>query len=203
MCLVSNFVIYLYIFYKEQLGWTLHTSWKRCARDFCKCEECMESISIPPGPILGCVGGGWPRLGRPYGSRRSAHPSVRPSALTTACTQHTIPIVACLTGNRSIVWLLGTTLLGSWRSCGALSVACGRSVWRVWCVARAWRVCCSICAALDAARRWWTWQRWRLQSSRARSSVKDDKDGHLVYWPGYVMGARCSCPHHTLIVCIS
>ncbi|XP_045515919.1 serine/threonine-protein kinase Doa isoform X7 [Pieris napi] len=28
------------------------------------------------------------------------------------------------------------------------------------------------------------------QSSRARSSVKDDKDGHLVYWPGYVMGAR-------------
>ncbi|XP_026725988.1 cyclin-dependent kinase 11.1 isoform X3 [Trichoplusia ni] len=27
-------------------------------------------------------------------------------------------------------------------------------------------------------------------SSRARSSVKDDKDGHLVYWPGYVMGAR-------------
>lgn len=103
MCLVSNFVIYLYIFYKEQLGWTLHTSWKRCARDFCKCEECMESISIPPGPILGCVGGGWPRLGRPYGSRRSAHPSVRPSALTTACTQHTIPIVACLTGNRSIV----------------------------------------------------------------------------------------------------
>ncbi|GBP14976.1 hypothetical protein EVAR_6626_1 [Eumeta japonica] len=29
-----------------------------------------------------------------------------------------------------------------------------------------------------------------VQSSRARSSVKDDKDGHLVYWPGYVMGAR-------------
>lgn len=28
------------------------------------------------------------------------------------------------------------------------------------------------------------------QSSRARSSVKDDKDGHLFYWPGYVMGAR-------------
>ncbi|XP_050666835.1 dual specificity tyrosine-phosphorylation-regulated kinase 4 isoform X3 [Leptidea sinapis] len=27
-------------------------------------------------------------------------------------------------------------------------------------------------------------------SSRARSSVKDDKDGHLLYWPGYVMGAR-------------
>ncbi|XP_072929306.1 uncharacterized protein Doa isoform X2 [Epargyreus clarus] len=29
-----------------------------------------------------------------------------------------------------------------------------------------------------------------VESSRARSSVKDDKDGHLVYWPGYVMGAR-------------
>ncbi|XP_068623584.1 dual specificity protein kinase CLK2-like isoform X6 [Battus philenor] len=28
------------------------------------------------------------------------------------------------------------------------------------------------------------------QTSRARSSVKDDKDGHLVYWPGYIMGAR-------------
>ncbi|XP_068623557.1 uncharacterized protein [Battus philenor] len=27
-------------------------------------------------------------------------------------------------------------------------------------------------------------------TSRARSSVKDDKDGHLVYWPGYIMGAR-------------
>lgn len=37
----------------------------------------------------------------------------------------------------------------------------------------------------------------RLQTSRARSSVKDDKDGHLVYWRGYVMGARCSCPQHT------
>ncbi|XP_050666834.1 probable serine/threonine-protein kinase dyrk2 isoform X2 [Leptidea sinapis] len=29
-----------------------------------------------------------------------------------------------------------------------------------------------------------------VESSRARSSVKDDKDGHLLYWPGYVMGAR-------------
>ncbi|XP_068623550.1 uncharacterized protein [Battus philenor] len=29
-----------------------------------------------------------------------------------------------------------------------------------------------------------------VETSRARSSVKDDKDGHLVYWPGYIMGAR-------------
>ncbi|CAH0399099.1 unnamed protein product [Chilo suppressalis] len=29
-----------------------------------------------------------------------------------------------------------------------------------------------------------------VETSRARSSVKDDRDGHLVYWPGYVMGAR-------------
>ncbi|XP_013137703.1 PREDICTED: probable myosin light chain kinase DDB_G0279831 isoform X2 [Papilio polytes] len=33
-------------------------------------------------------------------------------------------------------------------------------------------------------------QQKEVESSRARSSVKDDKDGHLVYWPGYVMGAR-------------
>ncbi|XP_014361415.2 cyclin-dependent kinase 12 isoform X1 [Papilio machaon] len=33
-------------------------------------------------------------------------------------------------------------------------------------------------------------QHKEVESSRARSSVKDDKDGHLVYWPGYVMGAR-------------
>lgn len=33
------------------------------------------------------------------------------------------------------------------------------------------------------------------QSSRARV-VMDDADGHLVYWPGYVMGDRCSWLQH-------
>ncbi|CAH2242367.1 jg19978 [Pararge aegeria aegeria] len=46
---------------------------------------------------------------------------------------------------------------------------------------------CRCCGAVARRRRRMV---RRLQSSRARSSVKDDKDGHLVYWPGYVMGAR-------------
>lgn len=105
-----------------------------------------------------------------------------------------IPLTACSTLQNllSLVWRATvplsdcwvTTLLGScWSRCSSrVRVAVVRAAC---CVLRA--VCCVLRADGGGAA-------CGLQSSRARSSVKDDKDGHLVYWPGYVMGARCSCP---------
>ena len=73
---------------------------------------------------------------------QSARSATRPPS-NSMYLRHTIPIVACLTGNRSIVWLLGTTLLGSCGSRGALSV---HVAWCVW----LWR---DVCGAVRLVRR--------------------------------------------------
>ncbi|CAH2040355.1 unnamed protein product, partial [Iphiclides podalirius] len=80
-----------------------------------------------------------------------------------------------------------TRVRGDRVALSAHSVACG--VWRLACVVRvrAWR---ARRRCLGGGCGGGGGGGGPVQSSRARSSVKDDKDGHLVYWPGYVMGAR-------------
>ncbi|CAH0723876.1 unnamed protein product, partial [Brenthis ino] len=121
------------------------------------------------------------RIQRPrHLMRRAATPPSPPVRPLTACTTHHTncrlsdgqPFHCLIVGYNTT-----RVVANAWRS----------PLWLVWRdgVLAWWRVGALVCGGrrggVTAA---------ALQSSRARSSVKDDKDGHLVYWPGYVMGAR-------------
>lgn len=143
-----------------------------------------------PGPRVAQAGRRAPDAARASAESRPQRPPVRP---LTACT--TLHTNCRLSDGQPFHCLIVGYNTTRFVARVALFVACGWSVRDVdaWRVAYGAACCVPVPSTGDLRLR-----RWRLQSSRARSSVKDDKDGHLVYWPGYVMGARCSCPQHNL-----